>query len=92
MINGQKIWTSGAQWCDWGVIVVVRHDPDAAKHAGLTYFVVDMHGPGVEVRPITTINGGRIFNEVFFSDVRIPDAWRLSTRSATAGAFRSPRS
>ena len=76
VINGQKIWTSGAQWSDWGVIVA-RHDPDAVKHAGLTYFVVDMHAPGVEVRPITTINGGRIFNEVFFSDVRIPDAHRL---------------
>lgn len=76
ILNGQKIWTSGAQWSDWGVIVA-RHDPDAVKHAGLTYFVVDMHAPGVEVRPITTINGGRIFNEVFFSDVRIPDAHRL---------------
>ncbi|MDJ0848670.1 MAG: acyl-CoA dehydrogenase family protein [Myxococcota bacterium] len=76
ILNGQKIWTSGAQWSDWGVIVV-RHDPDAVKHAGLTYFVIDMHAPGVEVRPITTINGGRIFNEVFFTDVRIPDAYRL---------------
>ncbi|MBW2363423.1 MAG: acyl-CoA dehydrogenase family protein [Deltaproteobacteria bacterium] len=76
LINGQKIWTSGAHWSDWGVIVA-RHDPSAVKHAGLTYFVVDMHAPGVEVRPITTINGGRIFNEVFFSDVRIPDAYRL---------------
>jgi alkylation response protein AidB-like acyl-CoA dehydrogenase len=76
VLNGQKIWTSGAQWCDWGVIVA-RHDPEAVKHAGLTYFVVDMHAPGVEVRPITTINGGRIFNEVFFSDVRIPDSYRL---------------
>ncbi len=76
VLNGQKIWTSGAQWSDWGVIVV-RHDPDAVKHAGLTYFVIDMHAPGVEVRPITTINGGRIFNEVFFTDVRIPDADRL---------------
>ena len=76
VLNGQKIWTSGAQWSDWGVIVA-RHDPTAVKHAGLTYFVVDMHAPGVEVRPITTINGGRIFNEVFFSDVRIPDSYRL---------------
>ncbi len=76
ILNGQKIWTSGAQWSDWGVIVV-RHDPEAVKHAGLTYFVIDMHAPGVEVRPITTINGGRIFNEVFFTDVRIPDAYRL---------------
>ena len=76
VINGQKIWTTGAQLCDWGIIVV-RHDPNAVKHAGLTYFVVDMHSPGIEVRPITQINGGRGFNEVFFTDVRIPDANRL---------------
>jgi alkylation response protein AidB-like acyl-CoA dehydrogenase len=77
IVNGQKIWTTGAQFCDWGILVV-RHDPNAQKHAGLTYFVVDMHSPGVEVRPITQINGGQGFNEVFFSDVRIPDANRLS--------------
>jgi alkylation response protein AidB-like acyl-CoA dehydrogenase len=57
---------------------VTRHDPNAAKHAGLTYFVVDMHSPGIEVRPITQINGGRGFNEVFFNNVRIPDWNRLS--------------
>jgi acyl-CoA dehydrogenase len=76
LINGQKIWTSGANWCKWGVIVT-RSDPNAVKHAGLTYFVVDMHAPGIEIRPITQINGGQGFNEVFFNDVRIPDAWRL---------------
>jgi acyl-CoA dehydrogenase len=76
VINGQKIWTSGANWCDWGVIVT-RSDPNAAKHAGLTYFVVDMKAPGIEIRPITQINGGQGFNEVFFTDVRIPDTWRL---------------
>ena len=76
ILNGQKIWTSGAQWCDWGVIVT-RSDPNAAKHAGLTYFVVDMKAPGIEIRPITQINGGQGFNEVFFTDVRIPDTWRL---------------
>jgi acyl-CoA dehydrogenase len=76
VVNGQKIWTTGAQFCDWGILVV-RHDPNVAKHAGLTYFVVDMHAPGVEVRPITQINGGQGFNEVFFTDVRIPDANRL---------------
>jgi acyl-CoA dehydrogenase len=76
IINGQKIWTTGAHFCDWGVLVT-RHDFDAQKHAGLTYFVVDMKAPGVEVRPITQINGGRNFNEVFFTDVRIPDAHRL---------------
>jgi len=77
IINGQKIWTTGAHFCDWGIIVV-RSDPNAAKHAGLSYFVVDMHSPGIEIRPITQINGGRGFNEVFFTDVRIPDANRLS--------------
>jgi alkylation response protein AidB-like acyl-CoA dehydrogenase len=76
VINGQKIWTTGAQWSDWGILVV-RSDPNAPKHAGLTYFVVDMHAPGVEVRPIHQINDAREFNEVFFTDVRIPDAYRL---------------
>jgi acyl-CoA dehydrogenase len=77
VINGQKIWTTGAQFCDWGILVV-RSDATVAKHSGLTYFVVDMHSPGVEIRPITQINGGQGFNEVFFSDVRIPDANRIS--------------
>jgi len=77
IVNGQKIWTTGAQFCDWGILVV-RSDATAAKHAGLTYFVVDMHSPGIEVKPIVQINGGTGFNEVFFDDVRIPDANRLS--------------
>ena len=77
IINGQKIWTTGAHFCEWGILVV-RHDPNVGKHAGLTYFVVDMHSPGIEIRPITQINGGQGFNEVFFTDVRIPDANRLS--------------
>jgi acyl-CoA dehydrogenase len=76
LINGQKIWSTGAQYSDFGMIVT-RHDPDAPKHAGLTYFIVDMHGPGVEVRPIKQMNGGSAFNEVFFNDVRVPDANRL---------------
>jgi len=76
MINGQKIWTTGAQFCDWGILVA-RSDANAAKHKGLTYFVVDMKSPGIEVRPITQINGGQGFNEVFFTDVRIPDENRL---------------
>ncbi len=77
LVNGQKIWTTGAQFCDFGILVV-RTDPNAAKHAGLSYFVVDMHSPGIEIRPITQINGGQGFNEVFFTDVKIPDANRLS--------------
>jgi len=76
VVNGQKIWTTGAHYSDWGILVA-RTDPDAAKHAGLTYFVVDMHAPGIEVRPIVQINKGKGFNEVFFNDVRIPDDQRL---------------
>ena len=76
LINGQKSWTTGAHFCKWGMIVT-RTDPNAVKHAGLTYFIVDMKAPGVEIRPIKQMNGGSGFNEVFFSDVRTPDANRL---------------
>jgi len=76
VINGQKIWSTGAHFCDWGMIVT-RTDPDVPKHDGLTYFIVDMNDPGVECRPIKQINGGSHFNEVFFSDVRVPDSQRL---------------
>lgn len=76
VLNGQKIWSTGAHFSDWGMIVT-RTDPNATKHAGLTYFIVDMHAPGVEVRPIRQINGSSGFNEVFFSDVRVPDSFRL---------------
>ncbi|MCH7599799.1 MAG: acyl-CoA dehydrogenase family protein [Myxococcales bacterium] len=76
VINGQKTWTTGAQYCKWGMLVA-RSDVNAVKHAGLTYFIVDMEAPGIEIRPIRQMNGGRGFNEVFFSDVRIPDANRL---------------
>jgi acyl-CoA dehydrogenase len=76
VINGQKIWSTGAHYSDYGMIVT-RTDPNVPKHAGLTYFVVDMHAPGVEIRPIKQINGGSGFNEVFFTDVRIPDADRV---------------
>ncbi len=77
LVNGQKIWTSGAHYSDWGILVT-RSDPNANKHAGLTYFVVDMRSPGIEVRPIKQITGGSNFNEVFFTDVRVPDANRIS--------------
>jgi len=76
ILNGQKIWSTGAQYCDWGMIVV-RTDPSLPKHDGLTYFVVDMHAKGVEIRPIKQINGGSGFNEVFFTDVRVPDSQRV---------------
>ncbi len=73
IVNGQKVWTSGAQHCRWG-FATVRTDPDAAKHAGVTMVVIDMEHPGVEVRPLRQITGGSDFNEVFFSDVFVPDA------------------
>ena len=76
VINGQKIWTSGAHYSDFGMILV-RTDPTAAKHDGLTMFFFDMHSPGVEVRPIKQLNGQSGFNEVFFTDLRIPDHQRL---------------
>jgi len=76
VLNGQKIWTTGAHFSKWGMIVT-RTDPTVAKHAGLTYFIVDMKSPGVEIRPIKQINGGKGFNEVFFSDVKVPDSNRV---------------
>ena len=76
IVNGQKVWTSGAHYSDIGEIIC-RTDPDAPKHKGLTGFVVDMHAPGVEVRPLRQMTGGASFNEVFFTDVRIPDDHRL---------------
>jgi alkylation response protein AidB-like acyl-CoA dehydrogenase len=75
-ITGQKVWTSGAQYSDIGE-VIVRTDADQPKHKGLTGFVVDMHAPGVEVRPLRQMTGGASFNEVFFTDVRVPDDHRL---------------
>ena len=76
VINGQKIWTSVAQYSDYGVLVV-RTDPNVPKHQGLTYFYIDMKSPGIEVVPIKQISGGSSFNEVYFTDVRIPDSQRL---------------
>ncbi len=77
VVNGQKIWTSGAHYSKWGILVT-RTDPNVPKHAGLTYFVIDMESPGIEVRPIKQITGGANFSEVFFTDVRIPDTNRIS--------------
>jgi alkylation response protein AidB-like acyl-CoA dehydrogenase len=75
-ISGQKVWTSGAHVSDIGEIIT-RSSPDKPKHKGLTMFVVDMHAPGVEVRPLRQMTGGASFNEVFFDDVRIHDSHRL---------------
>lgn len=71
-INGQKVWTSGAQYCARG-LATVRTDPDAPKHAGITTVIVDMNAPEVEVRPLRQITGGSEFNEVFFNDLFVPD-------------------
>ncbi|MEO1100930.1 MAG: acyl-CoA dehydrogenase family protein [Pseudomonadota bacterium] len=76
VINGQKVWTSGAHYSDYGILLV-RTDPSVPKHKGLTMFIVDMKQEGVEARPIHQASGGREFNEVYFTDVRIPDADRL---------------
>jgi alkylation response protein AidB-like acyl-CoA dehydrogenase len=86
IVNGQKVWTTLAHISKWGLLVV-RTDPEAVKHAGLAAFVVDMEAPGVEVRPLRQMTGEAEFNEVYFTDTRIPDAemlggpgdgWRVS--------------
>ncbi|MDB5620902.1 acyl-CoA dehydrogenase [Tardiphaga sp.] len=76
VINGQKIWTSGAHYSDYGILIT-RTDPNVPKHKGLTMFFLDMKSPGIEVKPIKQANGQAEFNEVYFTDVRIPDAQRL---------------
>lgn len=86
VVNGQKIWTSGAQIASYGILLA-RTDAHADKHNGITYFICPMNLPGIEVRPIREMTGGATFNEVFFTDVRIPhanvvgevhDGWRLA--------------
>jgi alkylation response protein AidB-like acyl-CoA dehydrogenase len=99
VVNGQKIWTSGAHYSRYGMILT-RTDPAARKHAGITYFILDLRSPGIEIRPIRQINGRSNFNEVFLTDVRIPhenvvgavnDGWRgalttlMNERAALGG-------
>ncbi len=76
IINGQKVWTTLAHQSDYGILIA-RTDPDQPKHAGISMFVVDMKAPGVEIRPIHQIDGGQHFNEVFFTDLRIPADWMI---------------
>jgi alkylation response protein AidB-like acyl-CoA dehydrogenase len=76
IINGQKVWTTLAHACDYG-IVIARTDPEQPKHRGISMFILDMRAPGVEIRAINQIDGGRHFNEIFFTDVRIPKTWQI---------------
>lgn len=86
-VNGQKVWTSGAQWSDWGILLA-RTNPEAPKHKGLTFFLVDMKNtPGVDVRPLKEITGDSLFNEVYFDDALLPadavvgevdDGWKVA--------------
>jgi alkylation response protein AidB-like acyl-CoA dehydrogenase len=86
VVNGQKVWTSGARQSDWAILLA-RTDPDLPKHRGITFFLVDMATPGIDVRPLRQISGGYHFNEVFLTDVAVPhanvvgevnDGWRVA--------------
>ncbi len=76
VVNGQKVWNTMAHVADWGMLVT-RSNPDLPKHKGMTYFALDMHAPGVEVRPLRQITGEAEFNEVYLTDARVPDADRI---------------
>src|SRR5271166_157502 len=87
VVNGQKVWTTSAHHADWGMLLA-RTDPNVPKHLGLSYFILDIHQPGVEVRPLRQMNGHASFNQVFFTDAEVPaehlvakigDGWAVAT-------------
>jgi alkylation response protein AidB-like acyl-CoA dehydrogenase len=91
IVDGQKVWTSGARQSDWAILLA-RTNPDAPKHRGITFFVLDMRTPGIDVRPLRQISGGYHFNEVFLTDVAVPvdnvvgavdDGWRVAMTTLT---------
>jgi alkylation response protein AidB-like acyl-CoA dehydrogenase len=85
VVTGQKTWCSGAHYADFGILLT-RSDASVPKHAGITYFLLDMRAPGVEIRPLRQMSGGSHFNDVFLNEVRIPDANRLGPAGAGWGA------
>src|SRR5256885_2468167 len=99
LVTGQKVWTSYAQFADWG-LCLARTDPDAPKHKGISALVIDMRGSGVEVRPLVQSTGDAEFNEVFFEEVFVPDdqvigdvnnGWRVSSSTLTHERGTNPR-
>ena len=89
IINGQKIWTSSAQFSDM-MFCLVRTEPDAPKHKGISYILIDMKTPGIDVRPLMTMTGHAEFNEVFFTDVRVPKS-NIVGNSCLLYTYPSPR-